>query len=174
MLGKQGFTLIELMVSIAIISIMAVVAIVNFGQNADQDVRMEKDRLTSFLREVQSKAVTGEKQNSSVVPDGERVCGFGVKQNGSNLESFLIKTSDANEICSVDWASHLNTSDEKKLDTFFPGTGIALSLPGDLFFLSPSGIPLCANGCVLGTPLVTIAKSGASASISVSPSGRIY
>ena len=80
-----GFTLIELLVAMAIIGILAATAIVNFGKNEDRDVRAEKDRLTSFLREVQNKALAGDRAGISTT---DKICGYGTYFDSGNLQAF--------------------------------------------------------------------------------------
>ena len=165
MLGKKGFTLIELLVVMAIVGILAATAIVNFGKNEDRDVRQQKDRLTSFLREVQNKALAGERQNISI---SGKVCGFGFRKTGNNIESFYVSTTDLNGNCAASWKTYTKTAYE----TFYPSNGTAFSLTGNVFFLAPNGNTDC-EGCTLPVS-ATIAKGSSSASATVDSAGRIY
>ncbi|MFA6193656.1 MAG: type II secretion system protein [Parcubacteria group bacterium] len=161
----KGFTLIELLVTMAVVGILAATAIVNFGKNEDRDVRQEKDRLTSFLREVQNKALAGERQNISI---SNKVCGFGFRKTGSNVESFYVSTTDLNGDCAVSWGTYTKTAYE----TFSPSNGTAVTFSGNVFFISPSGAVVC-DGCVLPTSL-TITKGSSSISATIDNAGRIY
>jgi prepilin-type N-terminal cleavage/methylation domain-containing protein len=165
MLGKKGFTLIELLVVMAIIGILVATAIVNFGKNEDRDVRQEKDRLTSFLREVQNKALTGDKAGIS---GSDKICGFGFRKIGNNIESFYVSTNDVNGDCNASWKTYTKTS----YDTFSPSNGNVYSLTGNVFFMSPSGGVVC-DGCVFPVD-TTITKGGATIKATVDLAGRIY
>lgn len=162
-----GFTLIELLVVMSIIGILAATAIVNFGKNEDRDVRQEKDRLTSFLREVQNKALASERAG---IPADRKVCGFGVRQQAStnNIESFYVYTTDVNGDCSVSWKTYTKFAYE----TFYPSSGAAFSFTGNVFFMAPNGDVAC-DGCTLPVS-ATITKGGASINAAIDEAGRIY
>lgn len=166
----KGFTLIELLVVMAIIGILAATAMVNFGKNADRDVRQEKDRLTSFLREVQNKALAGDRAG---IPAGRKVCGFGVRQqeDTDNIESFYVYTTDVDGDCLANWKTYAIT-ENPSYETFYPSSGIAFSLTGNVFFLAPNGDVAC-DGCTLPAS-VTIAKGGYSIDATIDAAGRIY
>ena len=155
----------------AIVAILAATAIVNFGKNDDRDVRMEKDRLTSFVREVQNKSLAVEKRLEVVPP--AKVCGFGVRKNPSEnkIESFYVTSSL--EDCSTNWTSYL--SSVTVLNTFYPTNGITLDPFGSVFFLSPNGNTSCYN-CALPTSAVQIGitKGAVNLKVTIDPSGRIY
>jgi prepilin-type N-terminal cleavage/methylation domain-containing protein len=168
----SGFTLIELLIVMAIVGILAATAIVNFGQNEDRDVRQEKDRLTSFLREVQNKALAGEKISTA----SGKVCGFGVKMSGSNLIDYYVKVSSLDDDCS----SHINDPETDYTDTFYFSNGVSIkdgfSGTNKLFFLIPSGEAYLDGSNSTGFPITINLIKGSIAPIPVNidQSGRIY
>lgn len=171
-----GFTLIELMVVMAIIGILVATAVVNIGRNDDQDIRLEADRLGTFLRDVQNKALAVEYVSGAT----NKVCGFGVHKNSdSELWIYYVEASDLDTDCS----SMANTypggsGDPYKLETFSFKNGVTIGSFNDLFFLSPNG-ETYTNGSnnPANFPVgITLTKNTTSISniVSINSSGRIY
>lgn len=142
----KGFTLIELLIVMAIIGILAATAIVNFGKNEDRDVRQQKDRLTSFLREVQNKALAGEKVSTA----SGKVCGFGVSLVSGNLQAYYANTTGTDAL-NASCSTTSNTYDASKTiaDKFIPQNGVSVTSfgsGGSIFFFIPSGEARAAGG----------------------------
>jgi len=146
---------------------------VNFGQNEDRDVRQEKDRLTSFLREVQNKALTGDKTGTTLGVN-EKLCGFGVnEENASNIRSYYIVAGSLDDAC----AGVTNTFDSTRtLDSFSLKKSVEIdsSSFSDIFFLSPNGIVYSGGSALSGTVSIPLKKGSAALNISIDESGGIY
>jgi prepilin-type N-terminal cleavage/methylation domain-containing protein len=176
--NRQGFTLIELLVVIAIIGILAGTAIVNFGKNEDRDVRAEKDRFTSFLREVQNKSLAGERLG--IATDGMKVCGFGVSQkSATQLEVYYISTSNLDDDCTSLDNRYSDVDPCHDFESFNLTNGVEIdgAFP-DIFFLSPNGEVFEDGVSLSGTDEVDISLAKGSTVlsdiISINASGRIY
>lgn len=174
----SGFTILEMLVVISIIGILTVTAIVNIEKNDDRDVRTEKDRLASFLREVQNKALAGDRLG--IPTSGVRVCGFGVhKINDSQIKVYYISTTDMNIACGSlnntygsgyrsdfnDPAS-FNLQQSVKLSGTFP----------DIFFFSPNGTVYKDGSLLTETIGLSLTKGSATLinAVSIDISGRIF
>ena len=176
MLKKNGFTLIELIVVMAIIGILAATAMVNFGKNEDRDVRMEKDRLTSFLREVQNKAMTTEKMSGV----SGKICGFGVHYESGNLQAYYANTSGSTSLddnCSTTSNTYDST---KKMEKFISGNGVSITeFTDDIFFMAPASDAYIASATG-GTKLtgvnvfsIGLTKGSGAASATITSGGII-
>ena len=173
--NKKGFTLIELMVVMAIIGILAATAIVNFGKNEDRDVRQEKDRLTSFLREVQNKALAGEKVSGV----SGKVCGFGVQlASPSTFQTFYVAAPNLDTVCqtyinSGGWTAN-NYDSEFSLNNNVTVSGV-ITTSNKIFFLEPVGTVYSDNSTSVGFPItINLTKAGVSIPAYINQSGRIY
>jgi type II secretory pathway pseudopilin PulG len=156
----------------AIIGILAATAVVNFGKNEDRDVRQEKDRLTSFLREVQNKALAGDRTGITLGAS-EKLCGYGVHQRSdSAIDSYYIVTTNLNADCST---VSKNFDSNHSLGTFSLNNNVKFRESfSDIFFLSPYG-RIYYNGS-LATANINIGLVKGSSNvppITISPSGGI-
>lgn len=159
MLGKKGFTLIELLVVMAIVAILTAMALVNTGKNDDRDVRVEAEKLVTFLRDVQNKTFTAEKISGA----SGKICGFGVHYNSGTPNDFQLFYAETQDISSSSEDAldvECESSDvSKKMEdgagslakdygnSFYFKSDIeavggsvgSADPPGDIFFLIPHG-----------------------------------
>lgn len=172
--SARGFNLIELLVATAIVGILAATAVVNIAKNNDRDVRAEKDRLTTFLREVQNKSLAIDKSN---VSGSGKICGFGISQQGdSTIQSYYVMAPNYDAVCSDD--SIVKTYDSsRKSDIFYLKNDVKIegTFP-DIFFLSPNGYVYSNGSALVGTVYISLKKESIVLNniISIDSSGRIY
>ena len=170
---QSGFTLVEILVVIAVIGILASMALVNTGKNLDRDLRQEAERLTTFLRDVQNRALAGENVSGAT----EKICGFGVHKNSDNeLWVYYIKTDLDNNCSSVSKNYPGGAEDPYKIDTFIFKNGVMADDFSDLFFLSPYGEVYYNDELVNDTnnqASITLKKEGLSVAVSIKESGNI-
>ncbi|MFA5872118.1 MAG: type II secretion system protein [Parcubacteria group bacterium] len=175
----SGFTLIEILVAMAIVGVIAGITFVNVGKNDDQGARLEADRVMTFIREAQNSALAGDYVS---VGAGEKICGFGVYYvSDSKLGTYYIKTSGAtaqDDSCPA-LRTHAEGIDigDRQLSL---GNGVVINSPSDfdVFFEIPSG-KAYLNGegeCAAATlPYpVALEKGNSSVDVDVECTGRIY
>ncbi len=171
----KGFTLIELMVSMAIVAILAGTAIVNFSKNSDRDMKQERERLTSFLREVQNKAMAGDRSGITLTAN-QKLCGFGVnQQGGSTIQAYYIVAGNLDADCSTTANSYDST---RKLEVLLLRNSVTVSGSfSDVFFLSPNGKIYYGGSDTFTSPItinLTRGTSSGSIPVNIDRSGRIY
>jgi len=159
----SGFTLIELMISVAIISIMAGVTIVSLGgSKTKQEVEGATRQVVAVIREAQNNAVTG-KNISGVSTD--RPCQFRVNAAGSSSDITVQQIKSVSGVCDTDSGSALTYS-------LLNGVTIAAA---QVRFDVPRGEPKDSAGAELiaGNIDFSVSKSGSTAHVCVYPLGRI-
>ncbi len=87
--GKKGFTLVELIVVLAVIGILATIMLANYNDfGARQEVRNAAEELKSNLRKYQTFAISGQK-NPTNLPDGS-----GCNDDTRTLDNYSVVVDD--------------------------------------------------------------------------------
>ena len=170
------------MVVIAIIGILASIAIVNIGRNPDRDVRLEADRLVTFLRDVQNKALATDKAGLALGSD-EKLCGFGIYGTfgeADSLQSYYVNTKEINygdppitiSGLDQDCASLAGNTGRLYGDDFFVKNDVKINLGTNFLFLIPNGDVYIDDGSERVT--INLTKSGVTVPVYIEETGRIY
>ncbi len=150
---RKGFTLIEVLVVIAIIGILAAITLVSLGKNLERDARFEKDRFTTFIRDAQNRSLTAETAGASVSA-GKKICGFGIhfdESDNTRAVMYFVQTGGASPLdvnCASktdvpkDYDSLPDPKSDSELAVFYLGHQMQFddgpAVP-DVFFLVPHG-----------------------------------
>ncbi len=146
----RGYTLVELLMVAAIVSVMSVIAFANYGENRKNVVlRQAAQQLVLDLRQVQNMAM-----NVTLIGGGIPSGGFGVHFNASPSSSYILYAdTDNNKIYTgISEKFPTSTSPDRALDS-----GIVISSTGgvtDINFTPPN-------------PTVAITPAAASAIITL-------
>lgn len=159
---KKGFTLLEVLVTVSIISVITAASIVSLG-NLKQKKEVEGDarRLAASIREAQNYALTGRNifRGTDDVP-----CMFQVRALGT---SYTLEQSNAGS-CSTFGGEEIALSD-----------GVTFGIGGTIRFRVPRSEPLDADDREIGEPGApeviefVLTKKGTNASVCVHPLGRV-
>ena len=106
---KKGFTIVDLLISIAIFGLITASVLVNFRAGARNDsVRQSANITLSFLRRAQTMTLSGELLNDGTFPKG----GYGVRFDSSDTDTLILfadKNSTPNH--KYDAGEEINTQD---------------------------------------------------------------
>lgn len=177
----------ELMIVIAITGILVATAMVNSGRNPDRDVRLEKDRLTTFIRDVQNKALSAERPSKNGAPGcydaGNNyicsLCGYGIKKDDEgNIQVYYVVKTNLDDRCS-DLTGEDGNDYENEI--FIPKNGVSISdgisTSDRIFFLAPNGSIFDGGSPLDGDKVITLSKTDdsttASVDVTITPGGVV-
>lgn len=156
-----GFTLMELLISMTILSIMSVLTIVSFsGAKAGREVNGAARELAATIREAQNYAVTGKNITATTT---NRPCQFRLTAT-SGTGNFSVQQTNAGACDTVAGSS-----------AYVLQNGVQFAANAQVRFDVPRGEPKDSAGAELtsGSITFTVAKNGLTAYVCVYPLGRI-
>ncbi len=157
--NSAGFTLIEVMVVMAIISIMAGIIISSLGNGRTvRELETNAREFASVVREAQNYALTGKTITASGIPAGAVPCSFRVSWTGSDYSLIYIYKSSSSADC--------NSPSTYSIVTFPFKNGVTVSSGGPVDFRLPHAV-------VTGFTNVNFSKSSLSYTVCISAEGRI-
>lgn len=186
MVNKKGFSLTEMMMTIAIISIMTGAVFVNFSATRKtKGLETEARRLVANIREAQDNAFTGKKPADDVAP-----CGWGIYYDaGTNPGEYKIYYNVSTSGCSVANGSELDRKFILSGVTLNGTSSVAQTVilennarfdglsTDEVYFAVPHGRIFDQNGVAIATPLKLLLRSTVDSTVQhtvcVFSSGRV-
>lgn len=164
-IGK-GFTLIELMIVVAIVSISAVVMLLSFGNaRTKKELETNAREFASVIREAQNYALTGKQVGSGVT------CRFDVVWENSTYNIYAVKR-DSPTTCPVisDYTTSPNVS---SVASYSLKQGVSFGNASFVNFDLPWANIVRSPVTPSGTPITVFSKSGFYHSICLEDGGKL-
>lgn len=170
-LNKSGFTLIELMISMAMIAILSAAAlqIARFS-DTQKNLTLATDEMKAAIRMAQSYSLSIPNTESD-----QHVCGFGVRTENNGKDYFVFYTYADNNafknntnVCDTVAYKSWSVANGRELESFSfsSESGVTISTDKEVFFESPYGDPV-------SSARFTISGGNESRDIDVKSSGQV-
>lgn len=112
----SGFTLIEVMVGVAIFAVLAALVVSSIKTNGDRNAKLEAQRFVAVVNEVRDEAVISGKTFAMQVNEKGRSYGFSIvgadQQASASLADTLIRDRQLHESVKLKWDVFENFNDD--------------------------------------------------------------
>ncbi|MFC1571385.1 Tfp pilus assembly protein FimT/FimU [Candidatus Margulisiibacteriota bacterium] len=165
MKSQRAFTLIELVMVIALLGILAVASFVAIGSFQSQHLNAAAERVAADLRYAKNLALTKTVWHGVIYNTGTEV--YEIYQTDGTTDTLIKKPEDLNQDFSVD------------LDNDYDGVGISSADidSGSKVEFDPYGVPFTdKNGnAITSVGIITLSGGGSSVTVRIAPeTGRVY